>query len=168
MPCNCKEIRKVKTCPTVSVEETILTELRNFYTYVVAKFTALFALPALNTPVYEWRVVADDSSRNGGDVTEFAYAAGDTQYRFNFTLPAGVVFMSVSHGQTAPGAGDGVWFPGNVCPAPDVIDFGSFSAAIGNMAAVTAPAGGEVPAGLYSIASTVENYSPIVTYLVRT
>lgn len=50
MNCGCKEVRKVKSCPTVSVEETILTELRNFYNYVVAKFTALFALPVLENP----------------------------------------------------------------------------------------------------------------------
>lgn len=47
MPCNCKETRKVKTCPTISVEETILTELRNLYDFLVAKFLALFALPVL-------------------------------------------------------------------------------------------------------------------------
>ena len=41
MSCNCKETRKVKSCPTISVEETILTELRNFYEYVVAKFTTV-------------------------------------------------------------------------------------------------------------------------------
>lgn len=50
MPCNCKETRKVKSCPTVSVEETILSELRNLYDFLVAKFTALFdALTAWHT-----------------------------------------------------------------------------------------------------------------------
>lgn len=163
---NCQPVRKVKTCPVVSIEETILNEARCFYTWAKEKILALIGLAT--PPTYEWRVVADDSSRNGGAVTEFVYAAGETQYRFNFTLPAGVVFMSFSHGQHAPATTDGVWFPGNVCPAPDTIDFSTFSAALGNLASVTAPANGEIPPGLYSVASTVENYSPIITYLVRT
>jgi hypothetical protein len=50
MPCNCKETRKVKTCPTVSVEETILTELRNFYNYVVAKFTEVIGYLTADKP----------------------------------------------------------------------------------------------------------------------
>ena len=65
MPCNCKETRKVKSCPTVSVEETLLTELRNFYSYVVAKFTALFALPAMSERTASYTVadfVADTAS----------------------------------------------------------------------------------------------------------
>jgi hypothetical protein len=41
--CHKKTVRKVvKSCPTVSVETTILTELRNLYEFVVAKFVALF------------------------------------------------------------------------------------------------------------------------------
>lgn len=165
MPCNCKETRKVKSCPTVSVEETILSELRNFYDYVVAKFTALFALPALETPIYEWRVVSDNNGTHGGEASAFAYLGGDTQYRFNFTLPAGVVFMSISP-STSSGSG-GVWFPGNTCAAPDSIVFTGRSANLGNAATITAPQGGEIPAGLYSLATTDGSYDPIVTYLVR-
>jgi hypothetical protein len=168
MPCNCKETRKVKSCPTISVEETILTELRNFYDYVVAKFTALFALPSLNTPTYEWVVVTDDNNPHGGEGEQFTYTAGETQYRFNYTLPAGVVFLAI-HGSRhdIDVTSERVWFPGNVCAAPDSIVFEGASARLANMASVTAPAGGEIPPGLYSIASEVENFSPWMTYLKR-
>lgn len=45
--CHNKTVRKVVTCPTTPVETTILTELRNMYEFLVAKFLALFALPVL-------------------------------------------------------------------------------------------------------------------------
>ena len=40
--CHNKTVRKVVTCPTTPVETTILTELRNMYEFLVAKFLALF------------------------------------------------------------------------------------------------------------------------------
>jgi hypothetical protein len=40
--CHNKTVRKVVTCPTTPVETTILTELRNLYEFLVAKFVALF------------------------------------------------------------------------------------------------------------------------------
>lgn len=167
MSCNCKETRKVKSCPTVSVEETILTELRNLYDFLVAKFLALFALPALTTPTYEWRVVSDGSVAHGGETAEFDYDGGDTQYRFNFTLPAGVVFLSTGDVAGLMPTTGGVWYPGNVCPAPDTINFGTRSGTLGNFLTVTAPGGGEIPPGLYTLATTNGSYNPIVTYLVR-
>lgn len=81
MPCNCKETRKVKTCPTISVEETILTELRNFYEYVVAKFTALFALPVLNQPTLVYSQTYITLVGSGPTV--------------NFTIPEKCIYFSV-------------------------------------------------------------------------
>lgn len=175
MPCN-------NPCPCpVPIEETILSELRNLYAQMVARLEAIPTVEcpecpegpdgsgssSTGTPIYEWRTLGR-TYNHGGNAEALTYSSGTGKYKYSFDLPHGVVFLSCAPTDSnLPDAGDGVWFPGNLAGAVNDIDFQTKSAALGNFATVVAPAGGEIPSGHYDLASTVELYEPIITYLVR-